>query len=111
MWGEAGRQEIRGVCRGWMLQGFAECGKESGPHPAAMERQEGVPQGKDMVDFAFCRGPLTALWRMTGREGRLKAVEILQGRWPTQGGTRGREGMFGFQRYLEDRIGRSQLWG
>lgn len=45
---------------------------------------EGVQQGKDMVSFAFYRD-LAALWRRTGRETVMEAVEILQGRWPTQG--------------------------
>ncbi len=94
-----------------MLQGFNNCAKESGLHLTAWRDTEGVPLGKDVVSFAFCKDPLATLWSRTGRKDDLEAVEVLWRRQPTPGRASGMEGVFTFQRCLEDRISRSQLQG
>lgn len=107
MWGEG---EIGGQ-RGVQGLDAANRGKESGLYLAEWRDMEGVPLGKDMVRFAFCKYSLAAPWSRTGREVDSETVEVPQRRWPTQGKARGMEGVFRFQRDLEDRISRSQLQG
>lgn len=108
MWGEGGDRRSEGSaeaeCRGALLN----VGRSQDIMWQRWKDMEGVPQGKDLVNFASCGDPLAAPWRGTGGEGRLEDVEIPQGRWPTQGGTRGMEGRVRFQRCREDRTSRSQ---